>query len=121
MRNVIPIFDPHRARKAELRHWFNGQAQHPAGHVAAVTIGLTADGMLTTSGCGIDQASVAALMAGLNAAMARLQEIAIDAEHVPVSGRTGKNVHQLPDRNRSALPVVLTGTQRNTPKRQHVK
>lgn len=121
MRNVIPIFDPHRARKAELRHWFNRQAQHPAGHVAAVTIGLTADGMLTTSGCGIEPASVAALMTGLNAAMARLQEIAVGAEHVPVSGLAAKNVHRLQDRNHRALVVTLTGKQQNTPNHRHVK
>lgn len=76
MRNVIPIFDPHRARKAELRHWFNRQAQHPVGHVAAVTVGLTADGMITTSGCGIDQGSAAALLVGAQQALGRLEAAA---------------------------------------------
>lgn len=75
MRNVIPIFDPHRARKAELRQWFTDQAHELAGHVAGVSIAITGDGMVNTSGRGIEPEHAAVILEELKGVAARLEAI----------------------------------------------
>jgi len=76
LRNVTPLFNPHRARLAELRQWFISQAQEPAGYVAAVSIGITGDGMVNTSGRGIEPEHAAILLDELKSVAARLEVIA---------------------------------------------
>ena len=81
MRNVLPLFDSHRARVAELRKWFTEQAHEPSGHVAAVSVAITGDGMVNTSGCGIEPKHAAVILEELKGVVARLEAIA--AEDAP--------------------------------------
>lgn len=83
MSNVLPLFDPRRARLVELRQWFTDQAQEPAGHVAAVSVSVTGDGMVNTSGCGIEPEHAAVILEELRTVAARLE--AIVAGQAPAS------------------------------------
>jgi len=62
LQNVLPLFDSRRARLAELRQWFIDQAQEPAGHVAAISVSVTGDGMVNTSGCGVEPEHAAEIL-----------------------------------------------------------
>lgn len=87
MSNVLPLFDFRRARLAELRQWFTEQAQNRSGHLAAVSVAITGDGMLTTSGRGIDPDHAAILLGGLKRAMARLEGIAVGQTSATSAGQ----------------------------------
>ncbi len=76
MRNVIPLFDSRRARLAELRQWFTEQAQDRSGHVAAVSVTITGNGMVNTSGCGIEPEHASVILEELKGVVARLEAIA---------------------------------------------
>lgn len=76
MRNVLPLFDPRRARLAELRQWFTEQAHEPSGHVAAVSVAITGNGMVNTSGCGIEPEHASVILEELKGVVARLEAIA---------------------------------------------
>lgn len=85
LRNVLPLFDSRRARLAELRQWFTEQAHEPSGHVAAVSVAITGDGMVNTSGCGIEPEHAAVILEELKGVVARLEAIATgQASVVPV-------------------------------------
>ena len=75
MRNVLPLFDPRRARLTELRQWFTDQAQEPAGHVAAVSVAITGSGMVNTGGCGIEPEHAAVILEELRTVVSRLEAI----------------------------------------------
>ncbi len=87
MRNVLPLFDPRRARLAELRQWFTDQAQEHAGHVAAVSVAITGNGMVNTSGCGIEPEHAAVLLDELKGVMARLEGILAAESPEPCQAR----------------------------------
>lgn len=76
MRNVLPLYESRRARMAELCQWFTEQALEPSGHVAAVSVAITGDGMLNTSGCGIEPEHAALILEELKGVVARLEVIA---------------------------------------------
>ena len=90
MRNILPLFDAHCARLAEMRQWFNEQAQEPSGHVAAVSVVITGEGMVNTSGCGIEPEHAAVILEELKGVVARLEAIAT-GQASPEQART---VHQ---------------------------
>lgn len=75
MSNVLPLFDSRLDRLTELRQWFTEQASRPAGHVAAVSIAITGDSMVNTSGCGIEPEHAAVILEELVGVMARLEAI----------------------------------------------
>jgi len=74
--NVLPLFRPHQSRSVELRQWFMQQAREPAGHVAAVSISITADGMVNTGGCGVEPHHALTLLDELEEVRERLEVIA---------------------------------------------
>ncbi len=75
MSNVLPLFDSRRTRMAELRQWFTDQSHEPAGHVAAVSVAITGDGMVNTSGCGIEPDHAAVILEELKGVTIRLEAI----------------------------------------------
>ena len=83
LRNVLPLFVSRRARLAELRQWFAEQASEPSGHVAAVSVAITSDGMVNTSGRGIEPEHAAVILEELRIVESRLE--AIVAGHAPTS------------------------------------
>lgn len=64
-----------RNRKAQLRKWFLEQAQEPAGHVAAISVSVTGDGMVNTSGCGIEPEYAELILEELAEVQRRLNEV----------------------------------------------
>lgn len=82
MQNVVPLFDSRRARLTELRQWFTEQAKEPSGHVAAVSVAITGNGMVNTSGCGIEPEHACVILDELKGVVARLEAIATGS--VPV-------------------------------------
>jgi len=76
MQNVLPLSDSRRARLAELRQWFTDQAQEPSGHVAAISVSVTGDGMVNTSGCGVEPEHAAEILEELKGVIQRLEVIA---------------------------------------------
>lgn len=94
MNNVLPLFDSRRARMAELRQWFTEQAQEPSGQLAAVSVAITGNGMLTTSGRGIDPDHAVVLLRGLKSVVARLEAVVSeDAAHQIPMGVQSKVIH----------------------------
>jgi hypothetical protein len=65
-----------RNRKLELRNWFLEQAKEPAGHVAAVSVSITGDGMVNTSGCGIEPEHAVVILEEIKEVVARLEDVA---------------------------------------------
>jgi len=82
LQNVIPLFNSRRARLIELRQWFTQQAQEPSGHVAAVSVAITGNGMVNSSGCGIEPEHAAVILDELKGVVYRLEVIA--AGRVPI-------------------------------------
>ena len=78
MSNVLPLFHPRQSRTAELRQWFVQQAREPAGHVAAVSVFITGDGVLKTSGRGVDAERAEVMLAGLRSVVGRLEAMAAE-------------------------------------------
>ncbi len=74
MRNVLPLFDSRHVRLAELRQWFTEQSAVPT--IAAVSVSLTADGLIKTKGCGIEPENARLLLDRLDALRNRLEAIA---------------------------------------------
>lgn len=101
MRNVLPLFDPRRARLAELRQWFTDQAQEPAGHVAAVSVAITGNGMVNTSGCGIEPEHATVILEELRTVVARLE--AIVAGQAPAPRQAGHQCQVIPLRPRAPI------------------
>lgn len=100
LRNVTPLFNPHRARLAELRQWFISQAQEPVGYVAALSVGITGDGLVNTSGHGIEPEHAAVMLDELKSVVARLEAIAFGgAPSEPRHAARQCQVIQLPYRS----------------------
>lgn len=59
-----------------MRQWFTEQAHEPSGHVAAVSVAITGNGMVNTSGCGIEPEHAAVILEELKGVVARLEAIA---------------------------------------------
>ncbi len=87
MSNVLPLFDSRRVRLAELRQWFTEQAHEPSGHVAAVSIAITGDGMVNTSGCGVEPHHALTLLEELEEVRERLEVIAGEQARRPAVRR----------------------------------
>lgn len=87
MRNVLPLFDSRRTRLAEMRQWYTDQAQEPSGHVAAVSVSITGNGMVNTSGCGIEPEHAAVILEELKGMMIRLEVIATGQTSAVSTGR----------------------------------
>jgi hypothetical protein len=105
MRNILSLFDARRARLAELRQWFNEQAQEPSGHVAAVSVVITGDGMVNTSGCGVEPEHAAVILEELKGVVARLEAIATRQ----ASPEPARKVHQcqvIPLRRSAEAPAA---------------
>lgn len=76
MSDILPLHHPRQSRAAELRQWFMEQVNEPAGHVAAVSISITADGMVNTGGCGVEPHHALTMLEELDEVRKRLEEIA---------------------------------------------
>lgn len=87
MSNVLPLFDSRLDRLRELRQWFSEQASEPAGHVAAVSIAITGDGMVNTSGRGIEPEYAAVILEELKGVAARLEAIVAGNAPAPMAKR----------------------------------
>lgn len=83
LRNVHPLFDHRRARLAELRQWFARQAHDPAGYVATVLVSITGDGMVKSSGYGVEPEHAAVLLEELKGAVVRLEAIVAGEQPAP--------------------------------------
>jgi len=94
--NVLPLFHPRQSRTAELRQWYVQQAREPAGHVAAVSVFITGDGVLKTSGRGVDAEHAPVMLAGLRSVVSRLE--AIVAEESPGQHHTIRQGQVIPFR-----------------------
>lgn len=74
--NVIPFVDPYRQRLAQVRSWFNDQANDKEGHVAALTIAVAGSGALNVRGCTIGPGHAELMLGRLDAIRERLERIA---------------------------------------------
>ena len=88
MSDIVPLFGTRQQRIAELRQWFIDQAQEPSGHVAAVSVTITGNGMVNTSGCGIEPEHAAVILDELKGVAARLE--AISGRQQPAQVRRGE-------------------------------
>jgi len=105
LNNVLPLFDSRRARMAELRQWFTEQAQERSGHVAAVSIAITGNGMVNTGGCGIEPEHAAVILEEIKGVVARLEAIA-----------TGQKSAELAKRPNQCQVIPLRGVPRTPEK-----
>ena len=96
MSNVLPLFRPRQSRTAELRQWFAEQAREPAGHLAAVSVLITGDGVMKTSGRGVDSEHAQVMLAGLRSVVGRLE--AIVAEESPMRHQASRQGQVIPFR-----------------------
>lgn len=75
MSNVIPLFPSQHDITSQLRYWFMDQAIEPAGHLAAVSVAITADGMVKSKGCGVEDEHAPIILDELKAMVARIEAV----------------------------------------------
>lgn len=100
MSNVIPLFPQQYDITSQLRHWFMDQAIEPAGHLAAVSVAITADGMVKSRGCGVEDEHAPIILEELKAMVGRLEKIV--AGEVPATKAQRLKCQVLPMRSRFA-------------------
>lgn len=83
MSNVLPLFPRSTDRTCQLRHWFVEQGMERAGHVAAVSVAITTDGVVNTKGCGIEPEHAEVILEELKALAVRLEVFAAGQAPVP--------------------------------------
>lgn len=94
MSNVLPLFPRSTDRTCQLRHWFVEQGMERAGHVAAVSVAITTDGVVNTKGCGIEPEHAVVMLDELKALVTRLEVYV--ADKAPELLRRGSVVGDMP-------------------------
>lgn len=75
MSTVIPLFQAPPDRTTQIRHWFMDQGMEPSGYLAALTVAITAEGIVNTKGCGIEPEHASIILAELKALVGRLERL----------------------------------------------
>jgi hypothetical protein len=70
--NVKQLFEPNAQRIADVRCWFADQSVSD-DHVAALSVAITADGMVTTSGCCIEPEHAVVMLDELRQLIKRIE------------------------------------------------
>lgn len=78
MSNVLQFFPLSPDRTCQLRHWFVEQGMERAGHVAAVSVAITTDGVVNAKGCGIEPEHAEVMLEELRALVSRLEGVVAD-------------------------------------------
>lgn len=75
MSNVIPLFQADPSKSDRIRLWFMEQGMEPVGHLAAVSVAITADGMVKSKGCGVAEEHAPVILGELKAMVASIEAV----------------------------------------------